>query len=129
MQTLLFALSAFALILVGLFGALTRHNLVRILLALNILETGVNLLLVALGTFEGGSAPIITRRVVSASDFVDPLPQALVLTSIVIGLGVTALALTMILRFYRRRGSLDLAAAAAGPAAAAPNAEREECEP
>jgi multicomponent Na+:H+ antiporter subunit C len=118
---LLFALSAFALILVGLYGALTRRNLVRLLLALNILETGVNLLLVALGTFDGAAAPIVTRRVVSAADFVDPLPQALVLTSIVIGLGVTALALTMVLRFHRERGTLELGAApGAGPAGGKP---------
>ena len=121
MQALLFGLSAFALVLVGLFGALTKRNLVRVLLALNILETGVNLLLVALGTFDGGAAPIVVARVTAAGGFVDPLPQALVLTSIVIGLGVTGLALTMILRFYRRKGTLELDAA---PLAALQGGER-----
>lgn len=108
MVTATFLISAFSLMLVGIFGMLTRKNIIRILLAVNILETGVNLLLVALGYFPGGKAPIITQAV-SASNlpFVDPLPQALVLTSIVIGLGTTALALAITLRYYRRRRSLE----------------------
>ena len=111
MEAMLFSLSAFSLILVGLFGVLTRRNLVRILLALNILETGVNLLLVSMGYFEGGRAPILLSEVTpaSAGGFVDPLPHALVLTSIVIGVGTTALALTLILTHFRRSRSLLLA--------------------
>lgn len=109
MITATFLISAFSLILVGIFGMLTRKNIVRILLAVNILETGVNLLLVGLGYFPGGTAPIITSAI-SASNlpFVDPLPQALVLTSIVIGLGTTALALAITLRYYRSRRTLEL---------------------
>lgn len=108
MLTATFLISAFSLILVGIFGMLTRKNIVRILLAVNILETGVNLLLVGLGYFPGGKAPIITSAI-SASNlpFVDPLPQALVLTSIVIGLGTTALALAITLRYYRSRRTLE----------------------
>lgn len=108
MITTTFLISAFSLMLVGIFGMLTRHNIIRILLAINILETGVNLLLVSFGYFPGGKAPIITQAI-SASNlpFVDPLPQALVLTSIVIGLGTTALALAITLRYYRRRHSLE----------------------
>jgi multicomponent Na+:H+ antiporter subunit C len=110
MQTTLFLLSAFSLVLVGIYGILTRRNLVRILLALNIMETGINLLLVAFGYFEGGKTPIITGPVdaASASGFVDPLPHALVLTSIVIGLGTTALALTLTLRFFHKHRTLVL---------------------
>lgn len=108
MLTAAFLISAFSLVLVGIFGMLTRKNIVRILLAVNILETGVNLLLVGLGYVPGGKAPIITSAI-SASNlpFVDPLPQALVLTSIVIGLGTTALALAITLRYYRSRRTLE----------------------
>lgn len=101
--------SSFCVMLVGLFGMLVHKNIIRILLAVNILETGVNLLIVALGYFPGGAAPIITQAISAANlPFVDPLPQALVLTSIVIGLGTTALALTITLRYYRERRTLDL---------------------
>lgn len=110
METTLFLLSAFSLVLVGIYGIITRRNLVKILLALNIMETGINLLLVAFGYFEGGKTPIITAPVNagSAVGFVDPLPHALVLTSIVIGLGTTALALTLTLRFFHKHRTLVL---------------------
>jgi len=109
METMLFILSAFSLILTGLFGVLTRKNLVKILLSLNILETGINLLVVSLGYFQGGKAPILTNSISAAQEmnFVDPLPHALVLTSIVIGLGTTALALTLILNHFRGNRALE----------------------
>ncbi len=130
MITLLFGISAGSLILVGIYGVLTKTNLVRILLALNILETGINLLIVALGYFEGGKTPIIRETVTGAAleassgtesggpvvseaargflGFVDPLPHALVLTSIVIGLGKTALALTLTIRYFQKHKTLEL---------------------
>ncbi len=110
MLTLLFGISAGSLVLVGIYGVLTKTNLIRILLALNILETGINLLIVALGYFEEGETPIIQQAVSGGSPlrFVDPLPHALVLTSIVIGLGTTALALSLTIRYYRNHKTLEL---------------------
>ena len=102
-------LSASALVLTGLFGVITRRNVIRILLALNLLETGVNLFLVSIGYAPGKEAPIVTSRITGpATPFVDPLPQALVLTSIVIGLGTTALALAVTLRHFRAARRLTL---------------------
>jgi multisubunit Na+/H+ antiporter MnhC subunit len=106
MELLVFYINACALVCVGLFGILTCKNLVKILLALNILETGINLFLVAIGFYPGGAAPIITGT--GTVPFVDPLPQALVLTSIVIGLGTTALALGLIIKHVKNTGSLSL---------------------
>lgn len=109
MLTLVFGISAASLIVTGIFGVITKKNIIKILLALNLVETGVNLLVVALGYFEGGKTPIIRDTVRGASplSFVDPLPHALVLTSIVIGLGTTALALALTLRYYRAKRSLE----------------------
>jgi multicomponent Na+:H+ antiporter subunit C len=102
-------INAFSLVLVGLFGVITRRNIVRILLALNILETGVNLFMVSLGYATGKEAPIVTSRIAGpVTPFVDPLPQALVLTAIVIGLGTTALALAITLRSHRHARKLTL---------------------
>jgi multisubunit Na+/H+ antiporter MnhC subunit len=104
-----FFVSALSLVLVGLFGILTKRNLIRILLALNILATGVNLFLVAVGYAPDKAAPIIRETVSGpAMPFVDPLPQAMVLTAIVIGLGTTALALAITIRHYRSTKSLEL---------------------
>lgn len=104
----LFLINAFAVIIIGLFGILTKNNIIKILISINILQTGVNLLLVALGYVEGGNAPIVTQKLSSAFSFVDPLPQALVLTSIVIGFGTTALGLAVAIRYYKSHKTLNL---------------------
>ncbi|OHD54360.1 MAG: hypothetical protein A2Y33_03775 [Spirochaetes bacterium GWF1_51_8] len=103
-----FLITAGALMAIGVFGILTRSNIIKILLSINILQTGVNLLLIALGYRDGGAAPIITSQVSSAVAMVDPLPQALVLTSIVIAFGTTAVGLVICLNYYMTHKSLDV---------------------
>lgn len=110
MITKLFILSSLSLVFVGLYGVLTRKNIVKILLALNIVETGINMLLVAFGYVEGGITPILTSNesIANLSKMVDPVPQALVLTSIVIGLGTTAFALALTIRYAATHGSVSI---------------------
>ena len=103
----LFFYNAAALIIIGIFGILTRRNIIKILLAINILQTGVNLLLVAVGWHAEGLAPIITKTTSGMVSFVDPLPQAMVLTAIVIAFGTTALGLIVAINYYRSHGSLE----------------------
>ncbi|KYH35289.1 Na(+)/H(+) antiporter subunit C1 [Clostridium tepidiprofundi DSM 19306] len=106
----LFLISSLALVFIGLFGVLTRKNIVKILLSLNIIETGINLLLVAFGYKNGGIVPILGSpdSIKKLSSMVDPVPQALVLTSIVIGLGTTAFALGLTIRYYKTHGTLSI---------------------
>ncbi|MBE0641576.1 MAG: cation:proton antiporter subunit C, partial [Bacteroidales bacterium] len=86
-----------ALMLIGLWGGFTRNNLLKIILSFSIFDTGLNILIVALGYLPGRTAPIIDGDVVTTDNLInlaiDPVPQALVLTAIVIGFGVTALML------------------------------------
>jgi multisubunit Na+/H+ antiporter MnhC subunit len=103
----LFLYNAAALIVIGVFGILTRRNIIKILLAINILQTGVNLLLVAVGWRPDGLAPIVTERTSGLVGFVDPLPQAMVLTAIVIAFGTTALGLIVAVNYFRSHGSLS----------------------
>lgn len=106
---MMYALAA-VLIGVGLYGLLVKRHLLKKVLGLLILEHGVNLLLIQLGYVEGGTPPIRVPgedAVAFARTAVDPVPQALVLTSIVIGLGVAMLMVALILRIYERYGSLD----------------------
>jgi NADH-quinone oxidoreductase subunit K/multicomponent Na+:H+ antiporter subunit C len=103
----LFLYNAAALIVIGIFGILTRKNIIRILLAINILQTGVNLLLVAIGWRPEGLAPIVTEQTSGMVGFVDPLPQAMVLTAIVIAFGTTALGLIIAVNYYRQHGDLS----------------------
>jgi len=101
----------FMLILIGLYAILSRRNLIRLIIGFSVFDTGLHVVLVSLGSFRGRTAPILDEAV-SAADaarlVTDPVPQAMVLTAIVIGLGITALMLTFALRMARRRRSLDI---------------------
>lgn len=97
------------MILLGLLGALTKRNLFKIVIALDVVDTGINMFIIALGYREGGTAPILTglNDVTRAMGFVDPIPQALTLTSIVISACVTALALSIAIKIYKNTGTLN----------------------
>lgn len=103
--------TAACLILIGLWGILTRRNLLRLALAFTIADTGINLMLVWIGYIPGRTAPVLDSSV-DAGSFaalvVDPLPQALVLTSIVIGVAVSALFVTVAVLVHSRTGSSDV---------------------
>ena len=91
----------------GIYLVLDR-TLLRVVLGLGLLSNGTNLFLLASGGLEAGAAPILGHAGHEAPVVVDPLPQALILTAIVISFGVTALLLTMAFRTYQRVGSDDL---------------------
>lgn len=71
------------------------------------MEYAVNLLFALIGFKKDAIAPIITKLDMP-HNFVDPIPQALVLTAIVIGLGTTALLLSFIVRLYEKYKTLDV---------------------
>ena len=99
-----------ALILIGLYAMLFKRNLIKIAIGLTILESGVNLFLITLGYRKEGVAPIYTNLPsgIDVPDKMDlPVPQALTLTSIVIGVAVLALVLSIIMMIYRHYGTLD----------------------
>jgi multisubunit Na+/H+ antiporter MnhC subunit len=98
---------AFGLILIGIAGIVLSTHLMRIIFGLALLEAGANLLLLLATWREGASAPIIVNGVVPEV-MADPVPQALVLTAIVIGVGILALALSLTLRVQRAWGTLDM---------------------
>jgi multicomponent Na+:H+ antiporter subunit C len=108
LQNYSYYIGAFGLIFIGLFIMLVKHNLIKVIIGLSILETGVNLFLVAVGYISKGTAPIFSNSSIEAERMVDPVPQALVLTAIVIGVAVLALALSLAIRLYQHYGVLDL---------------------
>jgi multicomponent Na+:H+ antiporter subunit C len=86
----IYYIGAFGLIFIGLFIMLTKRNLIKVIIGLSILETGVNLFIISIGYISKGTAPIFSKAGLEAKNMVDPVPQALVLTAIVIGLAVLA---------------------------------------
>jgi multicomponent Na+:H+ antiporter subunit C len=104
----IYYIGAFGLILVGLYIILVKHNLIKVIIGLSILDTGVNLSLISIGYITKGTAPIFSGSDMEAEQMVDPVPQALVLTAIVIGVAVLALALSLAIKLYQHYGALNL---------------------
>jgi multicomponent Na+:H+ antiporter subunit C len=101
--------SGLGLILIGLWGMLTQRNMIRMIIGFSLTDTGVHMVMVSIGYVTGGTAPIINEAVPvaeAAIRVVDPVPSALVLTAIVIGLGVTAVMLAYVVRIYKARNTL-----------------------
>jgi multisubunit Na+/H+ antiporter MnhC subunit len=97
----------FGLFLVGLYGVITRRNLVKIAVSLSIMEISTFLFFALVGYIDKGVAPIVNPADPDKI-YVDPLPQALVLTAIVIGLATTSLLMAVIIRLYRKYKTFDI---------------------
>ncbi len=93
------------LLSMGLAAVVFKRNLIKIVMALHVMGSGVNLFLISLGYREGSIAPIFTNA--PDIQMVMPAPQALTLTSIVINIAVVALMLSFAVLLYEHRGSLD----------------------
>ncbi len=101
----------FLVILAGLWAIMTRKNIIRIIIGFSIFDTGLHIVMVALAYVKGRTAPILDSAVgidEALNKIVDPVPQALVLTAIVIGLGVTALMLAFAMKMHKEKKTLDV---------------------
>jgi multicomponent Na+:H+ antiporter subunit C len=98
-------IAVIALILIGLYAVLFRRNLIKMVIGITLIECGVNLFLITLGYREDSIAPIYTSSPGGIMSL--PVPQALTLTSIVIGVAVLALMLSLVIHLYRHYGTLD----------------------
>lgn len=99
------------LVLTGLWGIISQKNLIRMVIGFSLFDTGLHVIMISIGYIRNGTAPILDKAVDkfnAAGQIVDPLPQALVLTAIVIGLGVTALMLAYVVRLHKEKGSLNI---------------------
>ncbi|MEN3042700.1 MAG: sodium:proton antiporter [Fervidobacterium sp.] len=98
---------AFIIIGIGLYGIVSQKNLFKQLISLSLIDTGVNMFIVALGYVDNMEAPIYST-ITPTANFVDPLPQALVLTAIVIGVGILALGAMLLIHLNEDYGSVEL---------------------
>jgi multicomponent Na+:H+ antiporter subunit C len=104
-------LLAFILFAIGLYSVINKRNLIKIIMGIVIMEHAVNAFLILIGYRVSGEAPILEKGM-TVTEFVnaamDPLPQALVITSIVISLGVVALMVALAVRLYQHYGTFDI---------------------
>ena len=95
---------------IGIYAVLAKRNIIKIILGLTIAECAVNLFFVLLAYKTGGRAPVFdTSKEIPPTAMADPLPHALVLTSIVIGLATLALLVALAMRIYEKYGTYDIA--------------------
>jgi len=98
---LFMSLSIGVLFMVGVYLILSK-SILRIILGTSLLTHGVHLLLLTMSRLKTGAAPLLGEK---AESYVDPLPQALILTSIVISFGVTSLYFVLAYKAYKKLGT------------------------
>lgn len=95
----------FLLFITGYFAIVGMKNIIKKVFGLNLINVATVLLFILEGSRIGEQAPILDA---SVHTMVDPIPQALMLTAIVIGVCVTAFSLALAVRLYQATGSLDI---------------------
>ncbi len=92
------------LMMTGFYIVISRGNLVKKVIGLNIFQTSVFLLYITMGKVRGGTAPIIAEGIEKYSN---PLPSVLILTAIVVGVATTAVALALVVRIHEAYGTVE----------------------
>ncbi len=95
---------------IGFCMLLFHRNLIKKIMGLNIMDTGVFLFLTSMGYIENRVAPIVTDPSVAATteQYINPIPSGLVLTGIVVSVSFTGLMLGLTIRLYQRYRTLNL---------------------
>ncbi len=92
------------LFFIGLYGLLARRNIIKTIISLGIMQSGIMLFFLNTHFKENMRPPSNVVDIVSAAD---PIPQALMITAIIIGITVTAVSLTMFISLYHRYGTTN----------------------
>jgi multicomponent Na+:H+ antiporter subunit C len=94
---------------IGLYGMLVQRNLVKKLIGLNIFQTSIILLWVAAAYKREGSVPVFDAAIglEDPALYMNPLPQTLMLTAIVVGVAITGVGFALLIAIYEAYGTLD----------------------
>ncbi len=101
------------LMMIGLYGIMTKKNLLKKIIGMNILQTAVILFFISIGAKKEATIPIIehghdiTHTSVSASHYINPLPHVLMLTAIVVAVATLGVALALVIRIHQRYHTLE----------------------
>jgi len=91
------------LMMTGFYIVISRDNLIKKVIGLNIFQTSVFLLYLTIGKVHGGTAPILN----GSETYSNPLPSVLILTAIVVGVATTSVALALIVRIREAYGTIE----------------------
>ena len=92
------------LMMVGLYTVISRGNLIKKIIGLNVFQVSVFFLYISISTVKDGAAPIISEGIKIYSN---PLPHVLILTAIVVGVATTALGLALVVRIKESYGTIE----------------------
>jgi len=92
------------LMMLGFYTVISRGNLIKKVIGLNIFQTSVFLLYISMGKISGGTAPIFKE---GFKEYSNPLPSVLILTAIVVGISTTAVALALVVRIREAYGTVE----------------------
>jgi multicomponent Na+:H+ antiporter subunit C len=102
-----------ALMMIGLYGVMTKENLVKKVIGLNILQTAVILFFVSIGAKKSATIPIIehghdgAHTAVASAHYINPLPHVLMLTAIVVAVATLGVALALVIRIHQQYHTLE----------------------
>ena len=96
--------TAIIIFFIGVYGLCARRNIIKTIISLGIMGGGVILFFLSINRTAESMPPIFTSNIAVAAD---PLPQALVITAIVVGISVTAVALIMFIAMYHKYGTTN----------------------
>ena len=100
------------LMMVGFYTMISRGNLIKKMVGLNVFQTSVFMLYISMGKIRGGTAPILMDAHGEGNEaahvlYSNPLPHVLILTAIVVGIATTAVGLALIVRIKETYGSIE----------------------
>jgi multicomponent Na+:H+ antiporter subunit C len=95
------------LLVIGLYGVVSSHNLIHLVLCLSVAQSATDVLILEIGYVKGGHAPVFVNLPSHPGPTVDAIMQALSLTDVVLGAAVSALLLALAVQIHKRVGSLD----------------------
>jgi len=99
----IYFVGTFLILGIGAYVLIASPNLVKKIIGLNLFQTAIFLFFIAAAYVEGASNPVLSEP----GPYVSPLPHVLILTAIVVGVSLVAVALALIVRIYGEYGTLD----------------------
>ncbi len=101
-------IGSMTLLFIGLFGLLTQKHFIKIFISIAIMETSVFLFFIGNIFNNTFTAPIISERFGDVSKMNDPIPHAMILTAIVIGMAVLALGVSFAIEYFKLTGNTEI---------------------
>ncbi|MBN2013555.1 MAG: cation:proton antiporter subunit C [Candidatus Altiarchaeota archaeon] len=92
------------LMLIGFYAMMSKKNFIKKIIGMNIFQTAIILFYISIADVKDGAAPILVDDVLV---YVNPLPQVLMLTAIVVGVSTTAVALSLIMKIYQEYQTIE----------------------